>query len=271
MSASQARLLTLTARLSDLELQAQQISNSKIRLSQQTASAAADYNAALSKPTLEVQAANLDAKGNISYIPATAANLTGSNLANYGKTMGAQMLLEDSAGRIVVSQKEVDSFTGAADATAFCVAMGITVPTDPQNAQKVQYYTNIFDMMAKGYNLQNDTNLGSSDWLYAQLTSGGMTLAEQSSQDLDNDGKKDWQAVSFSSEQNMKQETDDGQIAKAEAKYDAATSAIQVKDKTFDLELQQINTEHNAIQTEIETVQKVISKNIERSFKIFNG
>ena len=59
MSASQARLLTLTSRMSDLELQAQQIGNAKIRLSQKTAEAAADYNGALTKGVLQVQSTGL--------------------------------------------------------------------------------------------------------------------------------------------------------------------------------------------------------------------
>src|SRR5574344_1234465 len=46
---------------------------------------------------------------------------------------------------------------------------------------------------------------------------------------------------------------------------------LQSQDKNLELRLSQLNTEHSAIQTEIEAVNKVLSKNIETSFKTFNA
>jgi len=46
---------------------------------------------------------------------------------------------------------------------------------------------------------------------------------------------------------------------------------LQAQDKNLELRLSQLNTEHSAIQTEIEAVSKVLSKNIETSFKTFNA
>ncbi len=46
---------------------------------------------------------------------------------------------------------------------------------------------------------------------------------------------------------------------------------LQAQDKNLELRLSQLNTEHSAIQTEIEAVNKVLSKNIETSFKTFNA
>ncbi|MBR5555676.1 hypothetical protein IKU74_06655 [bacterium] len=43
----------------------------------------------------------------------------------------------------------------------------------------------------------------------------------------------------------------------------------QVQDKNLELRLKQLDTEHNAIQTEIDAVKKVIEKNTESSFKTF--
>lgn len=45
-------------------------------------------------------------------------------------------------------------------------------------------------------------------------------------------------------------------------------SAIQERDKSLELESKRLNTQHQAVQTEIDSVQKVISKNIEGSFKL---
>ena len=39
--------------------------------------------------------------------------------------------------------------------------------------------------------------------------------------------------------------------------------------KKFDTQIQQLTTERNAIETEIDSVNKVIDKNIEETFKTF--
>ena len=46
---------------------------------------------------------------------------------------------------------------------------------------------------------------------------------------------------------------------------------LQAQDKNLELRLSQLNTEHSAIQTEMDAVNKVISKNIETSFKTFSA
>jgi hypothetical protein len=98
MSASQARLLTLTARLSDLELRAQQISNSKIRLAVESEDAALDYTNSLNKKLLTVLN-GYDSSGNPTHTDLTFNNLTGVNsplLTQYG--------LSDKGGNILVTK-----------------------------------------------------------------------------------------------------------------------------------------------------------------------
>ena len=49
----------------------------------------------------------------------------------------------------------------------------------------------------------------------------------------------------------------------------AKTEAIQQEDRTLELRLRQLDTEQDALQTEMEAVKKVIEKNIESTFKTF--
>jgi uncharacterized membrane protein len=49
----------------------------------------------------------------------------------------------------------------------------------------------------------------------------------------------------------------------------ARIAAIQAIDKSLELQLRRVDTQHEAVQTEIEAVRKVISKNIESTFKTF--
>ncbi len=56
---------------------------------------------------------------------------------------------------------------------------------------------------------------------------------------------------------------------KAIADINAKTERIQQQDRTLELRLKQLDTEQEALQTEMESVKKVIDKNIEETFKTF--
>lgn len=63
------------------------------------------------------------------------------------------------------------------------------------------------------------------------------------------------------------QEQYDKQISDINAK----TEILQAQDRKLQLQLEQLNTEQSALQTEMEACQKVVSKNVENSFKTFGG
>jgi len=50
----------------------------------------------------------------------------------------------------------------------------------------------------------------------------------------------------------------------------ARTEQIQTEDRTLEIRLKQLDTEQNALQTEMDAVHKIISKNIDGTFKTFN-
>ena len=51
----------------------------------------------------------------------------------------------------------------------------------------------------------------------------------------------------------------------------AKTEELQETDRTLELRLKQLDTEQEALQTELESVKKVIDKNIENVFKTFQS
>ena len=51
----------------------------------------------------------------------------------------------------------------------------------------------------------------------------------------------------------------------------AMTSIIQRQDQELELRLKQLDTEQNALATEIDAVSKVVKDNVEKSFKTFGG
>ena len=60
------------------------------------------------------------------------------------------------------------------------------------------------------------------------------------------------------------------QYEKTIADINAKTSIIQEEDRTLELRLKQLDTEQNALATEMDAVKKVIKDNVEKTFKTFS-
>lgn len=108
MAASQARLLCITARLHDVEYEAQSIENAKLQLSTQSDQVYNDYLAALDAETLTLTA--IDTKsGTKSTIAATFNNLFSASKLTAAD--GSNYALKDSNGRLIVSDDVYDAYT----------------------------------------------------------------------------------------------------------------------------------------------------------------
>ena len=64
--------------------------------------------------------------------------------------------------------------------------------------------------------------------------------------------------------------TNDVDLKKAEAKYEADMRKINAKDKKFDTDIASLESERNAISTEMDTLKSVAKDNIDRTFKLFS-
>lgn len=105
MAASQARLLTITARLADNELRSQTINNAKMRLATQSSQASQNYINALNNATLKFS--NYDSAGN-----AQIQDLSYNALTAYS-SYNTQYGIINSAGQILVSEDEAAIFASA--------------------------------------------------------------------------------------------------------------------------------------------------------------
>lgn len=107
MSASQARLLSITARMSDNENTGQSISYSKQRLSDQTQQINAEYNEALAATKLTVLTgfSGVDAQ----YTDISYNLMTGIQMAQNTK----QYVVTDTLGRAMVSEGIADAYVNA--------------------------------------------------------------------------------------------------------------------------------------------------------------
>ena len=125
---------------------------------------------------------------------------------------------------------------------------------------KAQWYTNLFNRMNQGFKALENGLGASKEWMEYALESGIVTLEQ-----VDKNFK--WNGLDYRTCVKITEVTDEAAVAKAEAEYNRAMNDIEAKDNIFDMELKNIDTEHNALQTEYDVIKGVIDKNISRTFK----
>lgn len=110
------------------------------------------------------------------------------------------------------------------------------------------------------------------DWLKKMIQSGKITLDTWI---VDNkSGELTLSSTGVSSDSCLAYTTtstiDKSALAKAEAEYEFQTKQIDKKDKQYDMELSKLETERTALDKQYESVKKIASENIERTFGIFS-
>ena len=219
LSSSQSRFLTLTARLCDLELKAQDIQHKKIRLSEQSTEASKKYMDALDAQRMRFNSCD---QGKVD---ASVANITASEVYRIINNKGYYY--------------EQDSTDGN--------QWKLKMPNGQYSQIKVP-----------------QEKMSDSGWLLEQLEMANLFV-----QKLDPETDT-WNDYSYVSSSVFTTEADDSEVARAEAEYEYTMAEIQSKDKRFDLDLDNINTEHTAVDTEMSSVDKIVDDNIKKTFEVFS-
>ena len=144
-----------------------------------------------------------------------------------------------------------------------------------EDTTRTDYLLKLFDLQKQAYFVNYDvldSNLVSSkDWLNNALSQGLVTMQKVgASRTVDNDKFK-WSSIIYTNATDIISQKDDTKIAQAEARYTQVLSEVNAKDKVFENKIRKLDTEHNALQTEYNSVKAAMDKNIERSFKAFQG
>ena len=105
MAAGQARLLSITSRMSDNELRAQIINNNKMRLATESSQVSESYVQALNEA--QMMFTSYDADNNASYQQLTFNALTSYNQYNN------QYILSNAAGNVLLSEKDAENYRRA--------------------------------------------------------------------------------------------------------------------------------------------------------------
>lgn len=170
---------------------------------------------------------------------------------------------------------------------------GVRTAYDQGNSSMISYYTNLYNkMLTSGYysyTTEPATAMGDPEhWIYDKALNAGASSCKTGGTPLKDpntfetflkDGKllletfsksaNKFVSISLSEDTCIQEVEDDTKIAAAEAKYEDDLSQIQRLDSRYDLQMKQLDTEHNTLQTEYESVKNIITKNVESSFKTF--
>lgn len=128
------------------------------------------------------------------------------------------------------------------------------------------YYEQIFNAIeaAGGCTEITTENAKSGSWLTNMVKNAQVVLAT-----FDND-KKELDNITASSNVGLREISNDREITKADSEYEADMEAINSKETKYNTQLNQLESERNAIKTEIESLKQIREDNISSTFKLFS-
>ncbi len=138
---------------------------------------------------------------------------------------------------------------------------------DDVDSGYIDYLRNIFNkMLSAGYYTEENEadTIKDNSWFEQQITEGKLLLEYYSATE------QAFVSTTISEDDAIQEVEDETAIARAEAQYNQDLAAIEKKDQIIDMELNKLDTEHEALQTEYDSVQNVVDKNVEKSFSIFS-
>ena len=119
-----------------------------------------------------------------------------------------------------------------------------------------------------------DGLMNSQEWLKYALDNGYVTLERVNYTEPTEDGSGladvTWTSIIYSNATDITEQVNEAAITRAEVEYQQTVRDIEAKDKQYDNMLKRLDTEHSALQTEYDSIKSVISKNIERTLKMYS-
>ena len=119
-----------------------------------------------------------------------------------------------------------------------------------------------------------DGLMNSSEWLKYALENGYVTLERVNYTEPTEDGSglenATWTSIIYTNAADITEQENEAAITRAEVAYQQTVRDIESKDKQYDNILKRLDTEHNALQTEYDSIKGVIGKNIERTLKMYS-
>ncbi len=290
LAASQARLLSLTARMHDIEYKAQKLQAQKLQMANQSQKVYEEYEDALNKT--KIQYKTIGADGSAAFKDATIKNLVTAT----GEAKSDYIMHNIATNQMYCTWDQISKFntafggagTDEEKAKAFAKAMGYEASTSYQALYKemAECVANhggdataafiAVDVKStennplKGADYKptqgEEQNFNSSDYLTNMVNEGFIVLHKLTGDNITSAADE----VNVATDASLQEVADEVDLKKAEAKYEADMRKINAKDKKYDVDIAALEQERNAIKTEMETLKTVAKDNVERTFKLFS-
>ena len=295
LASSQARMLLLTARKSDLEYRAQMISQRKINLAMQTQQLATNYTRAMSNRQMDF----------VYYTNGNTQDVVTEKLSYKGimaETSAGSFLVTTPSGQFVVTgSNETELNQSRMNVAMKMISAGMVQDKDGKTLQLKDFQVERNAKNDQGEEIKGEDGqpvketvldysamvnaclskmktvpaASNADYFQSALRNGSLFLrkAEMETRTDDEGNVKQtvtsYNVVSWGSLDTINDTLNTSDDAVAKAEYESKSLVLSNQDKMLDLELNQIQTQHKAIETEYDSVKKVIEKNIDVSYKIF--
>ncbi len=289
LAASQARYLCLTARMSDLVFEGQQISQQRLQLTRESQEIAAKYSEAMNNTVMQA----ITPEGG-------TQQLTYQILTSKDPFTGLSMRLVDENGYVVSPPKTYTMTASSTDdngeevtetfasSSEFIKKYMNNISEDEASELSLKSLNEIMSYYRENYpdstltlsvndntvdGIKNDGERYVYDekcldpeYLQEMIISGQWTIQQPSMNE-----ENEWSDFSWQSSTNIQSVMNTTDDAAAEAEYEAELARIQKRDKTLELRLEQIETEEQAVEKELESVKGIVKDNIQQSFQTFKA
>ena len=297
LSANQARFLELTARRGDIEFEAQKINYELLRLTEIGSQASEKYQEAMNNRKLMFSYNNGQGLESVEVSYSNYKNYMNQQLEGLVTSQDKYYLVSSSGNKLIVSSEEerdemiernktripLDDINNAKNKYNEAVSQGTEgdldqytlslaqidltsfqreIETD-ENGNQVEYYvTKEFE--ESDFIIVED--LDDADTFQNAIREGIYYFAKYVENKTTNEMEfkiQDWSTLGGGA---ISDELDTSDDAAAQAEYEATQDKIQRINKRLDLRLDQLDAEREAIQNELESLEKVIDDNIESSY-----
>lgn len=297
LSANQARFLELTARRGDIEFEAQKINYELLRLTEIGSQASKKYQEAMNNRKLMFSYNNGQGLESVEVSYSNYKNYMNQQLEGLVTSQDKYYLVSSSGNKLIVSSEEerdemiernktripLDDINNAKNKYNEAVSQGTEgdldqytlslaqidltsfqreIETD-ENGNQVEYYvTKEFE--ESDFIIVED--LDDADTFQNAIREGIYYFAKYVENETTNEMEfkiQDWSTLGGGA---ISDELDTSDDAAAQAEFEATQDKIQRINKRLDLRLDQLDAEREAIQNELESLEKVIDDNIESSY-----
>ena len=243
LSSSQGRLLMLTSRMSDIELQEMIISQRQNRLALEGQEEAKVYMEAMSNYTLTIDVTNADEASGTKAEPLTYANMT--KMGYLAVNANNQIYLQkDEEGNWIIPE-DLD---------------GNPLLTIDQTTGKATIKGQEFDV------IDGSEYLKSSEVIQNSIMNGSLFIIDTKAEDQNKIGVEMIEGNTC-----IKRVLDTSDDAEAQSAHEYQLAVLERKESQLEMDMTQLETQHEAILKEYESVKKVISNNVDRTFKLFSN